>query len=291
MKYSKLFNQEDTVFKTLMRRRYVFLFGGLGNQLFQLAYAHHIAKSLQTKVVLLDATGRLRISRKFELELLLTGCNHGVSGTSLSMFSVLLAKFLNLKFRMRMIFKHQPVDGSNSEKFPIFSIGHYQDIKFIKSVEQFILSDLRKLISAKSQKSQRSSKKGVQLAAHIRRGDYDPDYHGHLSIDYYSKIFSCLDYDNLIVHTDDITTANRLREDFPDSKVYGPADATAWDVLSDLANSGIVVAANSTLSWWGAWLCVQSGGRAYLPSIWFRSEGQPPPVLVDGFIIQESKWD
>ena len=291
LKFFRLFNAENAFFRIRIRRRYVFLFGGLGNQLFQFAYAHHIARSLQTKVVLLDATGRLRISRRFELEHLLTGCTHGVTGISLSTFSVLLAKFLNLKTRMKMLFKPQLIDGNISEKIPIFNLGYYQDIKFIESVDQFILSDFTKLICIKSQKSQRSNKEGIQLAAHIRRGDYDPDFHGHLSVDYYSQIFSRLDYDNLVVHTDDIATANRLREDFPNSNVYGPADATAWDVLSDLANSDIVVAANSTLSWWGAWLCVQSGGLAYLPSIWFKREGLPPPVLVDGFIIQESKWD
>ena len=292
MKFSRLFNAENTFFRTRIKTRYVFLFGGLGNQLFQLAYAHHIAKSLQTKVVLLDATRRLRISRRFELEHLLAGCTHGVSGRSLSVFSVLLAKFLNLKSRMRVLFKPQLLDGNNSKKFPLFSIGYYQDIKFIKSVEQFILSDLTKLICAKSQKSQTSSQEGIQLAAHIRRGDYNPDSEGHLSIDYYAQIFSTLYYDNLIVHTDDIKIANRLREDFPDSKIDGPADATAWDVLSDLANSDIVVSANSTLSWWGAWLCVHNGGRAYLPSVWFKNkEGQWPPILVDSFIIQESIWD
>jgi hypothetical protein len=275
----------------VFKRKFVFLFGGLGNQLFQFTYAHYIAEFTQSRVILLDATGRLRVSRKFELEFLLAECNHGVSGSSLSIFSILLAKFLNLKSRINTIFKSQSINENHSQKFPMFNIGHYIDIRYIMSVQEFILSDIRKLVLNNSRKSQPLGKEGIRLAAHIRRGDYDANYHGHLSLDYYSQIFSRLNYDNLIVHTDDLAIANRLREEFPQSTIYGPGEATAWDVLSDFANSEIVVTANSSLSWWGAWLCVQNGGEAHLPSIWLRKGDHQKPVLLDGFIIEESIWD
>jgi hypothetical protein len=83
----------------------------------------------------------------------------------------------------------------------------------------------------------------------------------------------------------------KIIEKYPNAVVYDSSDATAWDVLTDLANSDVVIAANSTLSWWGAWLCVQNNGLAFLPSIWIRSSGEPPPNVIDGFIIHESVWD
>ena len=273
------------------RTKFVFLFGGLGNQLFQFVYAHYVAKITREKVILLDATRRLRVSRKYELKYLTSGCNHKVSGMSLSVFSVFLAKSLKGLYKFSVFVKRKFLLQDNSETGSYLNIGHFQNIKYLNFVEEEILSDLKKVLLESTPKSQRQAREGIKLTAHIRRGDYDANHHGHLSLEYYAKIFTKLDYNLLLVHTDDNTITNQIYEKFPGCIVYGPGEASAWDVIIDLANSDIAVTANSTLSWWGAWLCVKNGGQAYLPSIWFKNEMSRPPALSDQFFLEESIWD
>lgn len=112
------------------------------------------------------------------------------------------------------------------------------------------------------------------IVAHVRRGDYlqKPDYHVPLPIEYYRNAFLAADAGPdvpVIVHTDD---PEWCRDQFGASvTIKSPPHATVTEALWDFATAGAVVIANSSLSWWGAYL--GQCPRVFAPSRWFGPKG------------------
>ena len=114
------------------------------------------------------------------------------------------------------------------------------------------------------------------VSLHIRRGDYVSNpaaaqFHGLCEIPYYQA------------------AVESLKQHFPDIHVYVFSDEPEWaqshlrlDVPTFFveSNSGEVdlelmrncchhVVANSSFSWWGAWLCALDGQVVHAPKRWF----------------------
>lgn len=112
------------------------------------------------------------------------------------------------------------------------------------------------------------------LTIHIRRGDYvgQPNYHPIVPISYYEKILNDIseNYKYIFFFSDDI---NWVKEKFVDSKYVFPNFEKNNDlncfVLMSLAKDNII--ANSTYSWWAAWLNKNKNKKIYSPSYkqWF----------------------
>ncbi len=113
------------------------------------------------------------------------------------------------------------------------------------------------------------------VAIHVRRGDYatDPhtrDFHGLLPREYYASAWAA------VKHADPLAEAFIFTDD------------PYWDGLADLPGFGHIVPgdthehlklmsqcqhhiiANSTFSWWGAWLATR-GGTVITPKKWFNN--------------------
>ena len=76
---------------------------------------------------------------------------------------------------------------------------------------------------------------------------------------------------HIVVITDDIDSAGAIIEKLAPDSVVLPDDANAWQCLALMKSADYVVAANSTLSWWGSLLCAKSGGVSYIPDPWFKN--------------------
>lgn len=113
------------------------------------------------------------------------------------------------------------------------------------------------------------------VALHVRRGDYltKPDCHPVLPLAYYQHALDRLhgEFDYVAVVSDDPAwcrahlTAERLGVDVPVLHFAGDVP-TDFAVLRHAAH---VVMANSTFSWWGAWLNQTPGRRVVYPAPWF----------------------
>lgn len=116
------------------------------------------------------------------------------------------------------------------------------------------------------------------VSLHVRRGDYISDpkvtiLHGVCSLDYYraavAHVAARVDKPEFFVFTDDPdwTRAN-LKLDFPAYLVTQNRDAPVEDLrLMTLCRHHIV--ANSSFSWWGAWLGEKPGQIVCAPQRWF----------------------
>jgi len=119
---------------------------------------------------------------------------------------------------------------------------------------------------------------------HFRIGDYEPlkDFYPVMPLEYYQRALSQLAEDtgkdswNVLCFCEDkdrdITSGKiaALRERFPNmtfEKINGQLQD--WQQLLAMSLCRHHVIANSTFSWWGAYLGSQNAGKVYYPDIWF----------------------
>lgn len=120
------------------------------------------------------------------------------------------------------------------------------------------------------------------VAVHFRRGEYKNfSEFGTCSVDYYkeaiSKITSNLKHPKLYVFTEDHEWVdNHLKFNIPVQHVVYNEDlnhvARGYaELLNVMSSCDHFVIANSTFSWWGAWLSENKDKQIYYPKPWFQS--------------------
>lgn len=128
-------------------------------------------------------------------------------------------------------------------------------------------------------------------ALHIRRGDYVSQakirqLYAECSLDYYCRAMESLGGGQTVfVFSDDIGWAKQHLPAvqplvFVDTDPHRDALRDLW--LMTLAHHHII--ANSSFSWWGAWLAGTAKGQTIAPAKWFND-----PAMDDGDLIP-SRW-
>jgi len=118
------------------------------------------------------------------------------------------------------------------------------------------------------------------VAIHVRRGDYATDprsrkYHGTTPLEYYEaavrRILSCTRDPVFFVFSDDsVWVEKSLRVPAPTVFLHNGVTRDYEDLrLMSACRHQII--ANSTFSWWGAWLADSPGQRVIAPQRWFRN--------------------
>lgn len=133
------------------------------------------------------------------------------------------------------------------------------------------------------------------VAVHIRRGDYVNDpavrmVHGHCTLDYYQKAVRYISerYTGLtfFIFSDDPGWAES-NLDFAKPAVIvkhnSPEDAVEDLRLFSFCRHHII--ANSTFSWWGAWLCSSEDKTVIAPHAWFNvSDFDTSDLIPSGWV-------
>jgi hypothetical protein len=134
------------------------------------------------------------------------------------------------------------------------------------------------------------------VAIHLRRGDYFnlKNTFGVLSFEYYERALNKVAMPDLpiIIFSDDLDEARALGVRIGAHSVLGPEQANPWQVIKYLSKAGVVITANSSLSWWGGWLNAFNGGITFMPSPWFRDGRVPEKSLqINNSILVQSVWE
>ena len=113
---------------------------------------------------------------------------------------------------------------------------------------------------------------GKSTSIHIRRGDYvnHPNHHPVQSIEYYNNAINLLkdNTDNFVVFSDDIAWCKEHLN--YDNIIYIENEKDYIEVyLMSLCDNNII--ANSSFSWWGAWLNQNNDKIVVGPNKWFGS--------------------
>lgn len=107
------------------------------------------------------------------------------------------------------------------------------------------------------------------IALHIRRGDFliNSGNHHNLGLDYYEEALSKFDSDREVAIFSDDPFWVASQELFkPDRFLLSETGRSHHDLYLMTQCSDFIIA-NSTFSWWGAWLA--NKGRVIAPSTWF----------------------
>lgn len=236
--------------------------GQLGNQMFQYAATVGIANKLgidymipNHKQIFIDS-----LNNKLRIELFdcfdITPSNVGElkTGRYVSESGFAFDKFL---FQM------------NTE--PSASLmGFFQTEKYFKHVEdqirkQFtfkknIIKDCNEIINESFNNP---------IALHIRRGDFliNSGNHNNLTLDYYKEALSKFDNQRQVIIFSDDSSWCMECELFRDDRFIVSTGNSSYHDLYMMTQCKDFIIANSTFSWWGAWLA--DTGKVIAPKKWF----------------------
>jgi hypothetical protein len=250
-------------------------FGRLGNQLFQFAGVLGIARKLGYEVKF-----PIENMTEYQLEDFKDGVTRECTFDIPKAF-VLDESILDTKFNILPQIKYEvnePYFHFNSEYFTVpdgcdFK-GYFQTEKYFKHIED----ELRQLLKFKSDIQETANallpKTTNELVSiHLRRGDYIglEDFHPVCGPDYYnaaSQAFMDKDY-NFVIFSDDIKYCKSFFGEQENISYINNIDPYVDLCLMSMCNHNII--ANSSFSWWAAWLNSNPNKKVIAPQQWFGS--------------------
>lgn len=260
--------------------------GGLGNQLFQFAAAHSLAvvKGVELKADLYTYTRHPL--RKYELHnfnIKLPEASrdevHRFTGTNF------VARYLNKRsnyFHCPSVFA-QPhyhfYEDFFSLPVPIYLSGYWQSERYFSNVA----GTIRNMITPAHSMDQRNSdliaflQTTDSVAVHIRRTDYTgTPFFRPMDLDYYRRAFDFIQTrisePRFFVFSDDIGWSRQQLADLANATFVdhntGPDSYKDLLVMSACRHQ---IVANSTFSWWAAWLNNYPHKTVVAPQTWFHN--------------------
>jgi len=281
--------------------------GGLGNQLFQYATARRLALQHNCPVVL--------DQHWFEhpppgdtprpLELTNYRANFRVATASeLSRWTVMRsrwAKLLKPLLPLHVILERGYGVNNKILSAPANSylIGYWQSEAYFADIREQLLEELVPIKQPEPEDLETIEKMQHDdtVAVHIRRGDYVSSgaastYHGLCSLDYYHNAFNYLagrlHQPTFFVFSDDPAWVKlHLRSQYPTYFVeHNPPEKAFQDMrLMSMCRNHVI--ANSSFSWWGAWLSRNPSQIVIAPARWYAIN-RPTPDLIPNRWMQIS---
>ncbi|NTV98925.1 MAG: alpha-1,2-fucosyltransferase, partial [Chlorobiaceae bacterium] len=159
--------------------------------------------------------------------------------------------------------------------------GYWQSEKYFDAISRDIAREFRIItpLSPKSTETKKLIGSTESVSVHVRRGDYvAEDYrgriHGPLKISYYAEALDIIAQKkrspHLFIFSDDIPwVKENLRFDFPARYVDHNDERSGFEDLHLMSLCRHNIIANSTFSWWGAWLNRNPTKIVIAPKQWF----------------------
>lgn len=275
------------------------LSGGLGNQLFQYAIGRALAIKKHTRLLLDDSFYASESNKKLQRTLLLKKFNVKYEIATLDDINkVLYTKNYIRAFKRHILRKKTPyfLENKICEKEMYFDSnihkcnknvyleGYWPNENYFIEIREILLAEI-KLLQQYVSNEYLSVKKNIENSAntisiHIRRGDYvnDGTYQifGLCTLEYYynaiSYITQHIENPNFHIFTDDVFwVEENFKTKFPLKIISSPLlnDYEELEIMS-LCKHNII--ANSTFSWWGAWLNENPTKIVIAPQKWYNDE-------------------
>lgn len=258
--------------------------GGLGNQLFYFALAFALAQNFPNSKIYIDKTKYLlkKMHEGFLLDNLINLSNKSNFKIESSNLSSLIKQITSIYFKFK-VFK--PIQKINEEEPYIYQNllfnrpviylnGYWQSYKYFineslmtKIVSDYLNLSLDKKISSPIKTDENN------IAIHVRKGDYigHPDY-VELSQNYYINAIEyikekCIN-PKFYVFTDSV---NGLPKNFFFNNEFRliSKNYTSVQSLALMSKCDHFITANSSFSWWGAFLGANKKKIILTPADWF----------------------
>jgi hypothetical protein len=256
--------------------------GGIGNQLFQYALGKNLAIKNNTDLKLDLNYFRKSSFRKFELN------NFNIEAKEITSSKIkfiiwanskkIFFRFIyNLFFKKPIIYKEKNFHFNNEVfkmKNGTYLEGFWQSERYFIDIKDHILDLFQNdnLFDSKFEIVINEISRSEAVALHVRRGDYLTNKnHVSLDLDYYQKainfLISNLNNPTFYIFSDDLKWCElNLSLNAPFKYIYGNS---AWEDLKLMSYCNHFIIANSTFSWWGAYLGRKPNKKVIYPRIWF----------------------
>jgi hypothetical protein len=263
---------------------YTMLAGGLGNQMFQYATARAVALRLQAPLAL-DASYFPGVdNRSYEL-----GVFH-VAARVLGPFEENLLWLRTRRKARRLRRLLSPVlPGHFDERIAqvsgeVYLHGLWQAPAYFDHIRETLQRDFAFIEPPNESNREMMAKicAGMSVALHVRRGDYlvgekNISLHGLCSLDYYQaaidRMRARLASPHFFIFSDDPEWARKnLRIDGPSTFIAHNLGRQNHEDLRLMRCSRHFIIANSTFSWWGAYLGNDPQKIIIAPKRWFREQ-------------------
>lgn len=164
-------------------------------------------------------------------------------------------------------------------------IGWWQSERYFKDIRNILVKELEPKypINKQNQKYLTQIKSTTSVSLHVRRGDYVDNkhankFHGLASVDYYRKavahVANQLGKDaklHVFVFSNDVDWCRKnLSFKYPVTFVTGNTNGA--DDMRLMKHCKHNILANSSFSWWGAWLNENPSKIIIAPRVWFQDK-------------------
>jgi hypothetical protein len=279
----------------------VSLIGGLGNQMFQYAAGKALAERHGVPLAL-DISGfRDYALRPFLLDRLLVP--EAIASVRAEPTEKPEINFTRAKWKARIDrmlgkaglpklasspneyrephFHYDPAFEALGPKISLF--GYFQSERYFNSIAGNLrdwFSPREPLGDAAAAALKRIEASRLPISVHVRRGDYlkpgTHEVHGILGETFYRQVFDRLESRiggeaEIFIFSDDPAAAEQVLSFIPGSRlnhVRGDPERP-WEDMALMARCRHHVIANSSFSWWGAWLNPSSDKIVVAPRAWF----------------------
>lgn len=239
------------------------LMGGLGNQMFQWALAKRMSILNETEVILdtsfLDTNIDGVTKRNYSL-------NKFTNIDALNTYNLKNNGLTTKIFTDPETPKLPDYDNQSN----LYLNGYFQSDFYFKDCAEHIRKDFK--IPTNILDSLRHITGENSISMHIRRTDYltSNGFHPVQNIKYYEDALSLLgDYEKILVFSDDIQWCRENLKFERIEFIEGNEDVVDMWLMS-LCRDNII--ANSSFSWWGAWLNNNTNKKVIAPSNWFATQ-------------------
>jgi Glycosyl transferase family 11 len=277
------------------------LMGGLGNQMFQyaaarrLAHAHNASLGLDVSFLGGNVTDT---PRNLELKHLSITAEIASPGEIASIrFKETKGVASLFSWSLRMLGKDRPAPRDFRERHfhfdptllnasdGVYLDGYWQSEKYFADIADIIRTEftVRYPLDSRNKELAELIARTDSVSLHVRRGDYvanpqTAQYHNVCGLDYYARCLAIIGGQvktpHLFVFSDDPRwVMENLKFSFPVEFVThnGPEKGYEDMRLMSLCRHNII--ANSSFSWWGAWLNGYPDKRVLAPVRWFNRQG------------------
>lgn len=282
------------------------LIGGLGNQMFQYAAGRALALRCGAELRI-DISGfAIYQRRRYELDTLRIKTSvatkrdlaqFGLPLKAPSRFMERVQRRLGIlpKLSARSVY-HEPHfhfdPGVLKLLPPVYLDGYWQSEKYFADQAAVLRQELTPAMPLDPENAVIAERIDATNAVslHVRRGDYAHDpatnrFHGTCSVEYYGR---AVDYmmgrvpePHLFVFSDDWEWASgNLHFDVPTTFVHANSADRGFSDMQLMSRCRHHILANSSFSWWGAWLNPSQDKVVIAPKCWFNDRGADTRDLI-----------
>lgn len=273
------------------------IIGGLGNQMFQYALAIALQQTFPDEKILIDPKGfkGYKLHNGYELSRVF-GVHLPEAGLSDQMklyypifnYCIWQIAYKLLPRRRNVVYDTNDINFRPeilSDKGSAYYVGYWQSEKYFKNFRQFVIKAFtfpKIPANDRNFKLLEEIKKHRTVSIHVRRGDYlnNESVEGICSLKYYAESIRFIKEkkspDLFLIFSDDSEWCKEnLREHFNNDKVIYVDWNKSGDSYRDMQLMSLCdhnIIANSSFSWWGAWLNQNPDKLVISPAKWMNDD-------------------